>query len=88
MVGSIQTTKQTIKLFYKGITIMAVVTGADIYGSQAKRILGVRSETSGIKASGTVGTVETANTNEPFSWVIFVLILLFIRVLEEFAPSA
>ena len=68
---------------------MPLVTAADMYGSGGKRIVGVRSETTGINASGSVGNEElnSPNTNASFSWLIFVLVLVFIRVLEEFTPN-
>ena len=65
-----------------------MVSGSDVYGSSAERLVGTKSQTTAVNASGSVGNVVSPNTNGSFSWVIFALVLIFIRVLEEFAPSA
>lgn len=69
---------------------MPLVNASDLYGGDgARRLTGTRPETGAVAASGSVGNTasNSPNTNSSFSWVAFVFILLFIRVLEEFAPT-
>lgn len=67
-----------------------LMNATDIYGQEgAERFTGVKAnKTTAGDASGTIGSSADSNTvNSAFSWVAFVLCLVLIRVLEEFAPT-
>lgn len=67
----------------------AIATGVDIYGSDAAKFVGVKAnKTTAAAASGTIGSAaDTNGVNSAFSWVAFILLLVFIRILEEFSPT-
>jgi len=64
-----------------------IVSGADLYGSEAERLVGTKTQSTSVAASGSVGNVMKADTNASFSWLAFILILIFIRVLEQYSPT-
>lgn len=68
--------------------IASIATGVDIYGNEASKFVGIKAnKTTAGAVSGTIGSAaDTNGVNSAFSWVAFVLLLVFIRVLEEFAP--
>ena len=67
----------------------SLATAVDIYGSEAPNFVGMQANKStAAAASGTIGSdADTGNGSAAFSWVGFMLVLVLIRVLEEFAPT-
>jgi len=66
-----------------------IINASDLYGSASKRFVGVKDQTTAIKASGSVGNMDAGspNTNASFSWAVFAGVLVLIRVLEMSAKQ-
>jgi len=67
---------------------MANITAADLYGSEGVNLVGTKTQTSAISASGSLNNMQDdKGDSSSFSWMVFVGLLVLIRVLEEFTPS-
>lgn len=64
-----------------------IMTRADMYGKAAKQVLGVNDNPSAQAASGSIGDVMDT-TNQSFSWLALVAILVLIRLFEGSLPNA
>lgn len=62
------------------------ISANDIYGSNAASIVGVNTPKTDVAASASVGSL-TEKSNEAFSWVGFVAVLVLIRVFEMMLPE-
>lgn len=62
------------------------MNAGDIYGGDTTAILGVKETLSASDNSGSIGTLGNF-TNSSFSWLAFVLMLVFIRLLEMSAKT-
>lgn len=58
----------------------------DIYGDATPQILGLKEKLSASDNSGSIGTLGNM-TNSSVSWLAFVLMLVFIRLLEISAKT-
>ena len=63
-----------------------IMTRADMYGKTAKTVLGTNDTPTAQNASGSIGDVVD-NSNQQFSWLALVLILVLIKVFEMSLPN-
>lgn len=63
-----------------------IMTRADMYGKEAKRVVGANDVPTAQAASGSIGDIHD-DSNQSMSWLALVAILVLIRLFEMSLPN-